>query len=736
MFRIIIYLYHTPVYKIKFATRAKNSQHVFLHYRSPQVCDKLDTMVGMIAKEDIERVRAVADLYDIVSATVTLKPSGTGTFVGLCPFHDEKTPSFSVRPSLGVWHCFGCGAGGDVFKYVEQKENIDFREAVELLADRYHIEMHYKQAQNGDAQAHAGSKRARLLEANEEAQKFFVANLNTEEAAAARNLLAGRNFTPQQSARFSCGYAPKGWDNLVRYLSNKGFTRQELLDAGLARLGQRGIYDYFRGRLTWPIRDSTGRTLGFGARKLYDDDSISAKYINTPDTALYRKTQVLYGIDLAKENIVKKRQVVIVEGYTDVMACHLAGVDTAVATCGTAFGVEHAKIVRRLISDDSLGAIQLVGPIKVDGQSVSSRIVFTFDGDAAGQKAALHAFGLDSAFLTQTFVAVADNNLDPCDLRIQRGDEAVRSLVSHASPLYDFVIDTVINRFDTSFTTGQMGAVKAVAPLIAQIRDRSLLDLYARKAVRAIGVDLAVMRREVEVSRRRLQVHDEDAYASKRSSALFGQQVSDSRSADSPVSRMQIARSSAKNQHYYRVDDVVFMCEQQCMALLLQVPLAFNEKLFAQLTLNNFITPVFRTLFQAFVAAGGLPTGNVTQGLWLHMMTKAAGPLLEPVITELSVMPLPLPVPSDSLEDGNAGNHQNQQASNGSPSDLLRKATVAESKYANELLIKLLDVGFMRRIGAARARMTKLPDGQEKIALLGQITSMEAARKNLQSQIM
>lgn len=703
-------------------------------YHSPQICDKLDSMVGMIVKEDIERVRAAADLYDIVSATVTLKPSGTGTFVGLCPFHDEKTPSFSVRPSLGVWHCFGCGAGGDVFKYVEQKESIDFREAVEFLADRYHIEMHYKQEQNNDSQAR-GSKRARLLEANEEAQKFFVSNLGTKEAAPARELLAGRNFTPQQSARFSCGYAPKGWDNLVRYLANKGFTRQELLDAGLARLGQRGIYDYFRGRLTWPIRDSTGRTLGFGARKLYDDDSISAKYINTPDTVLYRKTQVLYGIDLAKANIVKKRQVVIVEGYTDVMACHLAGIDTAVATCGTAFGVEHAKIVRRLIADDSLGAIQLVGPLKVDGQSVSSRIVFTFDGDAAGQKAALHAFGLDSAFLTQTFVAVADNNLDPCDLRIQRGDEAVRSLVAHASPLYDFVIDTVINRFETSYTTGQMGAIKAVAPLIAQIRDRSLLDLYMRKAVRSIGVDLAVMRNEVESARRRLKVRDDDAYAQKYNVIPpFGQQIHDDRNAGFKASRMGIIKSSAKNQHYYRVDDAVFMCEQQFMALLLQVPLAFDEKLFAQLTLNNFITPVFRTLFQAFVAAGGLPVGNVSQGLWLHMMTKAAGPLLESVITELSVMPLPLPAASDSLED--TGNRQNQQVTNGSPSDFLRKATSAESKYANELLIRLLDIGYMRKIGAARVRMAKLKDGQEKLELLGKITSMEAARKNLQSQIL
>mgnify|MGYP002230064206 FL=1 len=284
----------------------------------------------MILKEDVEKVRAAADLYDIVSASVTLRPSGTGTFVGLCPFHDEKTPSFSVRPALGVWHCFGCGLGGDVFGYVEHQENIDFREAVELLADKYHIELHYENS--GGRTEHSGSKRARLIEANEEAQRFFMSQIMSKEALAARKLLGGRNFSRADCERFGCGYAPQGWDNLVRYLASKGFTQQEMLDAGLARQGQRGVYDYFRGRATWPIRDSTGRTLGFGARKLYDDDQIAAKYINTPDTQLYRKTQVLYGIDLAKSSIVKKRQVVIVEGYTDVMAMHLAGIDTAVAT--------------------------------------------------------------------------------------------------------------------------------------------------------------------------------------------------------------------------------------------------------------------------------------------------------------------------------------------------------------------------------------------------------------------
>ena len=681
-------------------------------------------MPGMIKKEDIEKVRAAADLYDIVSASVSLKPSGTGTFVGLCPFHDEKTGSFNVRPALGVWHCFGCGLGGDVFKFVEEQENIDFREAVELLADKYHIELHYEQ--NGNARAeHSGSKRARLLEANEAAQRFFASQIMTKEALAARKLLGGRTFTQADCERFGCGYAPQGWDNLVRHLASQGFTQQEMLDAGLARQGQRGVYDYFRGRVTWPIRDSTGRTLGFGARKLYDDDQIAAKYINTPDTQLYHKNQVLYGIDLAKQVIVKKRQAVIVEGYTDVMAMHLAGVDTAIATCGTAFGEEHAKIVRRLVKDDSLGAIQLVGPLKVDGQPVSSRIVFTFDGDAAGQKAALHAFGLDPAFLSQTFVAVAEHNLDPCDLRIEQGDEAVRALVARAKPLYDFVIGAAINRFDTSYSTGRLGAVKAVAPLIAQIRDRSQVDLYTRQAARRIGgVDLDMMRREVERCRRQLRVRDEDAYAPKR--RLVQPQHADGAMTSERV--RQIERENARKQTFYHVDDAVFIAEEQFMAVLVQIPNAIRADWFDSLTPASFETSVFRALFQAVVAAGGLPEATTPQGLWMHNLTKAGGPMLEPVINELAVMPLPL---ADRSANGDDAQGQRVQSDANSPAS----ATKAEVRYASELLARLLDMGFVRSIASARARMSRLPDGEEKIALLGTITNMEASRKSLQNQV-
>ncbi|NMN01339.1 DNA primase [Bifidobacterium sp. DSM 109958] len=708
----------------------------------------------MIKKEDVEKVRAAADLYDIVSASVALKPSGTGTYVGLCPFHDEKTGSFNVRPSLGVWHCFGCGLGGDVFKFVEQQENIDFREAVELLADRYHIELHYEQTGTGRPDGErSGSRRARLLEVNEEAQRFFVSQIMSKEALAARKLLGGRNFSQADCERFGCGYAPQGWDNLVRHLASKGFTQQEMLDAGLARQGQRGVYDYFRGRVTWPIRDSTGRTLGFGARKLYEDDTIAAKYINTPDTQLYRKNQVLYGIDLAKAAIVKKRQVVIVEGYTDVMAMHLAGIDTAVATCGTAFGAEHAKIVRRLIADDSLGAIQLIGPRKVDGQVVSSRVVFTFDGDAAGQKAALHAFGLDSAFLTQTFVAVADDNLDPCDLRIRRGDQAVRSLIEGARPLYDFVIETAIDRFDTQFTTGQMGAVHAVAPVIAQIRDRSLLDVYTRKAARRVGVDLDILQREVAAARRAAHVRDEDAYAPRGARRGFGGETAaererrDENPYANPAERKALERRDARNQTYFRVDDAVFVCEQQFMATLIQVPRAVDRTLFAQLTADSFTTPVFRTMFQALEAAGGLPADATPQGLWMHALTKAGGPMLEQVINELAVMPLPLPSASASAQgDGGAAAGAGGVVSGTAPGMTgpggtaaaavqLRPATPAESRYATELLVRLIDMDYMRRVADARRRMARLPDGEEKFALLGRVAKLEAARKDLQSQV-
>lgn len=672
-------------------------------------------MAGFVVKEDIDKIRSMANLYDVISDDVTLKPSGS-QYMGLCPFHDEKTPSFSVNPTNGYWHCFGCGKSGDVFAYVEEREGVDFREALEILADRYHYELHYEQPSRGQGgmQQPKGVTRVRLLEACSEAQNFFVAQLASKEALPARQLLAGRKFQRADCERFGCGYAPLGGHELVRHLSAKGFTIEEMVEAGLARKGPSGAYDYFRGRVTWPIRDTTGRTLGFGARKLYDDDRIAAKYINTPDTKLYHKNQVLYGIDMAKETVRKTHQIVIVEGYTDVMACHLAGVTTAVATCGTAFGEEHAKIVRRLIADEKLGAIQLIGPTQ------GSRVVFTFDGDSAGQKAALRAFQFDGRFLTQTFVAVAHDGLDPCDLRINDGDAAVRALIKDARPLYDFVIDTIIDRFDTQYTTGQVGAARAVAPILARIRDRSLVNAYTRKAAGRIGVDVASLQQDVLAERRRQGVRAEDIYAPDPQRAPMSREPQQLDAA----ARHAIVRGDALNQNYYRVDDAVFSTEQQLMGMVVQVPRAFDPVQFGNLNEASFRIPVFRDVFDVVQAVGGLPPEGspMSAAAWVTSLVQMAGPMLAPVVEQLAAMPLPVVADQQVIE-------QQREAGPDAP---LRAASGQERVYAQQLLVNLLDASCVRRIAQIRAEMKALPEGEAKFRKLAEISALEQQRQQIQ----
>lgn len=669
-------------------------------------------MVGRIIKDDIEKVRDAADLYDIVSAHVTLQSAGSNSYKGLCPFHDEKTPSFTVNTVNNRWKCFGCGLGGDIFEYVQRAEGIEFPEAVQFLADRYRIELHYDQSARNDNRPR-GTTRSRLLEANAAAQKFFMSQLMTQEALPARQLLGGRKFSQADCERFGCGYAPRGWDELVRHLSSHGFTVQEMVDAGLARPNQNGgAYDYFRGRATWPIRDTTGQVIGFGARKLYDDDTNPGKYINTADTALYHKNRVLYGIDLAKTSIAQKRQVVVVEGYTDVMACHLAGVTNAVATCGTAFGMEHAKVIRRLISDSSLGSLNLVGPTQGSG------VIFTFDGDAAGQKAALRAFQLDNAFLSQTFVAIARDNLDPCDLRMTYGNQAIHELVESKEPLVEWVIRTAIERFDTQYAAGRVGAMKAVAPLIAQVRDRSLLDEYARNAARQIGMDISIMRDEVMAARRATRVHDEDAYARNHTSSNFAHHTQPDMS--QPEQRLDVERNNARNQQYYRVDDAVFISEQQMMAILVQMPWALQAQIFERMSEHAFAIPVFRDLYRAIIVAGGLPGKDVTAGLWMHNLTKAAGPMLKPVIDDLAVMQLPLAQEDEAV----SSSRQSQaEAQGGAP-----LPSPAHIEFATQMASRLIDADMMRAIAHLRMQMNRSTDESEKLDILQRITQLEKLR--------
>ena len=432
-----------------------------------------------IRQADVDEVKARINIADIVGERVALKSAGVGSLKGLCPFHDEKSPSFHVRPQVGYYHCFGCGASGDVYSFLREMDHVSFTEAVERLAGRVGYSLHYE---DGGA-APETSGRSRLYAANTAAAEFFRAQLLTADAETGRRFLGERGFDAGAAAHFGVGFAPRGWDGLLKAMTAQGFSREELLAAGLLSQGQRGVYDRFRGRLVWPIRDVTGQTIGFGARKLFDDDQ-GPKYLNTPETPIYKKAQVLYGLDLAKRDISRgdPRRVVVVEGYTDVMACHLAGLTTAIATCGTAFGTDHIKVLRRVMGDDS-GA---------------GEVVFTFDGDEAGQKAALRAFTEDDRFNAQTFVAVAPDGLDPCDLRLQRGDAAVRALMDAKQPMFEFAIDRKLAGFDLSTVEGRVGALRAAAPIVAEIRDRLLRPGYERVLARRLGMDPTDVHAEVE----------------------------------------------------------------------------------------------------------------------------------------------------------------------------------------------------------------------------------------------
>ncbi len=436
-------------------------------------------MAGRIRQSDVDEVKARTNIADIVGEHVSLKSAGVGSMKGLCPFHDERSPSFHVRPGLGYYHCFGCGESGDVYSFLQRMDHVSFTEAVERLAGRIGFELHYEDG--GQASDHGN--RARLLAANQAAAEFFVERLSAPDAEVGRRFLGERGFDAEAARRFGVGFAPKSWDALTDHLKGRGFTTEELSASGLVSQGDRGVYDRFRGRLVWPIRDVTGQTVGFGARRLLDDDK-GPKYLNTPETAIYRKSQVLYGLDLAKRDISKTHRVVVVEGYTDVMACHLAGITTAIATCGTSFGVDHIKVLRRVLGD----------------ASGVGEVVFTFDGDAAGQQAAIRAFGEEQRFAAQTFVAVAPDGLDPCDLRLARGDAAVRTLIESRTPMFEFVIKHTLARYDLETVEGRVAALRAAAPVVADIRDPALRPGYTRELARMLGVELGEVTRAVRTA--------------------------------------------------------------------------------------------------------------------------------------------------------------------------------------------------------------------------------------------
>ena len=439
-------------------------------------------MSGRIRDEDVQYIRERAPIDEVVGDYVQLKNAGGGQKKGLCPFHDEKSPSFHVTPSKGYFHCFGCQTGGDVIAFLMKIDHLSFTETIERLADRMGYTLRYDESYSG-SKAPVGN-RSRLVAAHAAAAKFYQDLLNTSpDAAFGRELLTKRGFDRAACELFGVGYAPNSWDGLTKHLRALDFTIDELELAGLSKMGERGPIDKFRNRLMWPIKDISGDVVGFGARKLAsDEEDQGPKYLNTSETPIYKKSQVLYGLDMAKKEIAKKRQVVVVEGYTDVMACHLAGITTAVATCGTAFGPDHIRIIRRLLMDDD---------------AFRGEVIFTFDGDAAGQKAAMRAFNEDQKFVTQTFVAVEPDGLDPCDLRQHKGDLALRDLIARRIPLFEFAIKTELKQHNLDTAEGRVNALNATAPLVAQIRDKSLRPEYTRLLAGWLGVEVEIVSRAV-----------------------------------------------------------------------------------------------------------------------------------------------------------------------------------------------------------------------------------------------
>lgn len=585
-------------------------------------------MAGLIKREDIDEVRQRTDIKEVVDGYVTLKGAGLGTFKGLCPFHDERSPSFTVRPQVGRYHCFGCGEDGDVIAFVQKQDHSSFQEAVEKLAARIGYELRYEDGGTGPNREEVG-RRQRLLDAHKIADEFFRAQLLTPGAAEARNFLFGRGFDRAAAEHFGCGYAPQGWDALLKHLRGRGFTDAELKLTGIFSEGNRGIYDRFRGRLIWPIKDIAGDTIGFGARKLYEDDQ-GPKYLNTPETTLYKKSQVLYGIDLAKRSIAKDRQLVVVEGYTDVMACHLAGITTAVATCGTAFGTEHIKIARRLLSDDGTGG----------------EVVFTFDGDAAGQKAALRAFEEDQRFTAQTYVAVEPTGADPCDLRLSRGDEAVHALIQSRRPLFEFAIRTTLKQFNLDTVEGRVQGLKASVPVVAAIRDASTRTGYCQALTGWLGMpDPNEVLRLVNAAVKRGETGRPPAPAQQQgpgtraAPAHAGSSHPGGSQAGGPG--VAAAPSSGAVPSFHRPDprDPVASMERQALEVALQQPALLAGAVWDRFEAARFATPAFQAVHDAMRASGPGLAGDPVR--WVEQVMHEVPEPLRPLVSELAVVPLP-----------------------------------------------------------------------------------------------
>ena len=621
-------------------------------------------MAGRIRDDDIAVVRERARIDEVVREYVTLKSAGGGSLKGLCPFHDERSPSFHVTPSRGMWYCFGCGEGGDVLNFVQKIDHLTFAESVEKLAAKTGVELRY--VDGGAAINKQQGQRTRLVEAHKLAAAYYAQQLGSPEAQIGRDFLTQRGFEPDVVKVFGVGFAPKSWDALTKHLRGKGFTDAELMAGGLVSQGNRGIYDRFRGRLVWPIRDLGGDVVGFGARKLFDDDE-GPKYLNTPETPLYKKSQVLYGIDLARKEISKQQRGVIVEGYTDVMACHVAGVTTAVATCGTSFGTDHIKVLRRLLMDDD---------------QMRGEVIFTFDGDAAGQKAALRAFEEDQRFVTQTFVAVEPTGLDPCDLRLQHGDEAVQALVERRVPLFQFAIKSMLVGYDLDSAEGRINALKEAAPVVARIKDAALKPEYTRLLAGWLGMDVETVRTAVG----RRPAAGPTAAEPARGLPAPSQQQGQRPAAQAPGTRR----------------DPGLIIEREALKCALQQPAAVSEW-YASVEESAFTHPSALRVHAAIVAAG-LPSPDHAGLTWIDLVLEhCEDDEVRRLVRELAVDPLPAEFGKDV-------------------------------RYANGVIARLLELDASRRVDEVKGRLQRadpVEQAEDHARLFTELLALEEYRRSL-----
>ena len=655
-------------------------------------------MTGRIRDEDIALVRERSAIDEVVGEYLQLRSAGGGSLKGLCPFHDEKTPSFNVTPARGLWYCFSCSEGGDVIKFVQRIDNLGFTEAVERLANRAGIDLRYEQG--GHIPGQEQSQRRRLIEAHKAAAEFYAEQLDSPAALAGRDFLSSRGFELADAQHFGVGYAPAEWESLTRHLRGRGFTEQELLAGGLASQGRRGLIDKFRGRLIWPIADLTGEVIAFGARKLAASDD-GPKYLNTPETPLFKKSSVLYGAHLAKRDIAQRRQAVLVEGYTDVMACHLAGITTAVATSGTSFGDGHVTILRRLLMDES---------------QFRGEVIFTFDGDAAGQRAALRAFSMEEKFVTQTFVAVQGDGLDPCDLRLKQGDAAVRDLIAQRVPLFEFAIRSALHEHNLETAEGRLAALDAAAPIVGRIKDKGLRRLYAVNLDRWLGmmdesfVLDRVMAHGAQPDRPSSRPGGGEGrgtaarYSGNGGQARPGQASAGqaSQGGAGPSGAGQSGQSPSRSA--YDQHDPVVNVERQALKLAIQRP-ALCGPLFDEMSSSVFTVPAHAAVCELIAANGGVASARSAREWSERLRAAAPNDNARGFVTRLAVESIEVP------------------GATGEP----------DARFAEGVLARVEELAVSRDIASIKSRLQRMSPVTEPDynRMFGDLVALEARKKVL-----